>query len=136
MTTRTAALRFTDLSAWRQKAKELYPSAVEGAGGPTIHTYLVPHGNGYLTVAMFNGTHGGWVRAPHGTPGGGMRSIRATRYHDTETGCALGYRQDLPTLWRIYVRDAECQWAAVGPHYRTKSELLADLDRYARSWGF
>ena len=53
-------------------------------------------------------------------------TIRPTRYE------ALGYRQDGPGLWRIYARDGD---AAVGPHYASRTELLADLARYAKDYG-
>ena len=56
-------------------------------------------------------------------------AVRPTRYVE------LGYRCDGPGLWRIYdVMDATSP-AAVGPQYRTKAELLADLERYARDFG-
>lgn len=41
----------------------------------------------------------------------------------------LGYEKHGPSLWRII--DTETG-SAVGPQYRTKAELLADLERYAR----
>jgi hypothetical protein len=44
----------------------------------------------------------------------------------------LGYRKDSSRLWRIYALDGP---AAVGPLYRTKAELLADLERFAREYG-
>lgn len=54
--------------------------------------------------------------------------IRETRYQ------GLGYRQDGARLWRVY--DTACgRPAAVGAHYITKAELLADLDRYATEYG-
>ena len=53
---------------------------------------------------------------------------RPTRFKE------LGYRQDGPSLWRICdVRDEPP--AAVGPFYKTKAGLLADLDRYASEYG-
>ena len=54
--------------------------------------------------------------------------LRATRFYDT-----LAYREVAPGLWRIY--DITDRPAAVGPHYRTKSELLADLERFAEVFG-
>ena len=54
-----------------------------------------------------------------------MESIRPTRFPE------LGYRKDGPSLWRIYA-DME---SAVGPFYRTKVELLGDLERYAHFYG-
>jgi hypothetical protein len=45
----------------------------------------------------------------------------------------LGYRCDGPSLWRIY--DITDTPQPVGPQYRTKAELLADLDRYAKNFG-
>ena len=44
----------------------------------------------------------------------------------------LGYRKDGPNLWRICATD---DGSAVGPHYRTKAELLADLERFAAEFG-
>lgn len=55
--------------------------------------------------------------------------IRPTRYPE------LGYRQDGPGLWRIYAVAHGSQPAAVGPHYRSKAELLGDLVRYATEYG-
>jgi len=55
--------------------------------------------------------------------------IRATRFEE------LGYRQDGPNLWRIYdIMDPDSP-GAVGPHYKTKAELLADLEDYAAGFG-
>lgn len=56
-------------------------------------------------------------------------TVRSTRF------AILGYRQDAPGLWRIYDTSDPRRPAAVGPHYRTKMELLADLPRYARDFG-
>ncbi len=55
---------------------------------------------------------------------------RPTRY----TG--LGYAQIARGLWRVLdCHDERPQ--AVGPHYSTRTELLADLDRYAHeAWGY
>lgn len=55
-----------------------------------------------------------------------MMQIYPTRYPE------LGYAQHGPNLWRII--DMETG-AAIGPHYKSKTELLADLDRYARVFG-
>lgn len=45
----------------------------------------------------------------------------------------LGYRQDFRACWRVV--DLE-SGSSVGPQYRTRAELLADLERYAReNWG-
>lgn len=56
-------------------------------------------------------------------------TLRQTRYPE------LCYMQQGPRLWRfIYV--GEGRESTVGPQYRTKAELLADLERYAREWGF
>ncbi|UGY15181.1 hypothetical protein HAP48_0042765 [Bradyrhizobium septentrionale] len=44
----------------------------------------------------------------------------------------LAYAQHAKDLWRIIATDTD---QAVGPHYRTKAELLADLDRYAKEFG-
>lgn len=48
---------------------------------------------------------------------------RPTRYAE------FGYRQDADRIWRVI--DAETG-AAIGPYYRTKVELLVDLDGFAR----
>lgn len=48
----------------------------------------------------------------------------------------LSYVQRGPGLWRIVVWETGCNPADVGPHYRTKAELLADAERYAREYGF
>ncbi len=58
--------------------------------------------------------------------------MTATRFPE------LGYRMDAPGLWRIYdIIDlkADGSPAAIGPQYANKLELLADLDRYATSFG-
>lgn len=55
-------------------------------------------------------------------------TIRPTRF------ATLGYRQDDTSLWRVYNMDGDTPHA-VGPHYRTKAELLADLERYANEYG-
>lgn len=45
----------------------------------------------------------------------------------------LGYTLSEPGLWRVVDLSTG---AHVGPHYRSKAELLADLERYARqNWG-
>lgn len=51
---------------------------------------------------------------------------RPTRYD------GLGFEKHAPNLWRIIDTNTH---AAVGPHYRSRAELLADLDRYAREYG-
>jgi hypothetical protein len=45
----------------------------------------------------------------------------------------LQYRQDFPGCWRFV--DAETQ-ASIGHQYRTRAELMVDLDRYAYESGF
>lgn len=42
----------------------------------------------------------------------------------------LGYIKDAPSLWR-FVDLTDNSQARVGPQYKTKIELLCDLDRYA-----
>ena len=45
----------------------------------------------------------------------------------------IGYAKICPGYWSVIALDDNAQ---VGPQYRTKGELLADLPRYARdSWG-
>jgi hypothetical protein len=50
---------------------------------------------------------------------------RATRFPE------LFYAPICPNLWRILDVDG----AAIGPQYRSKAELLADLNRYAADYG-
>lgn len=56
----------------------------------------------------------------------GPEDPRPTRYKE------LGYRNDAPGLWRIVTTEDN---QAVGPFYVTKTELLADLSRYAKEYG-
>ena len=44
----------------------------------------------------------------------------------------LAYRRDAPHIWRIIATET---MQSIGPHYFTRAELLADLDRYARDYG-
>lgn len=53
-------------------------------------------------------------------------TIHSTRYAE------LGYVHDGPSLWRIVDLTTGSR---VGLHYRTRLELLADLERYAESFG-
>ncbi|MCP3017412.1 hypothetical protein [Cupriavidus basilensis] len=63
-------------------------------------------------------------------------TIHRTRY------AGLGYANTNPAgkpLWRVIDLHNDLRNdrnAAVGPLYETKSELLADLDRYAKTWGY
>ena len=57
-----------------------------------------------------------------------VETIHRTRYAE------LGYVQDAPTLWRIVDLSGGLQ-GRVGPLYRTKTELLGDLERYAAAFG-
>lgn len=60
-------------------------------------------------------------------------TIHSTRY------IGLGYANTNPAgkaYWRI-IDLHECKTErVVGPIYSTKVELLADLDRYAKTWGY
>ncbi len=59
-------------------------------------------------------------------------NVRPTRY------VYLGYVQDGPRLWRLVDLTHEVCGLnpRVGPHYPTRAELLADLERYTRAcWG-
>jgi len=48
----------------------------------------------------------------------------------------LYYANFGPSYWRIVVRDREDgATAVVGPHYATRQELLADLERFATDYG-
>jgi len=44
----------------------------------------------------------------------------------------LSYEKHAAGLWRIIATDTG---QAIGPHYASKAELLADLERYAREYG-
>ena len=44
----------------------------------------------------------------------------------------LNYEEHDVHLWRIIDMDSE---RAVGPHYESRAELLADLGRFARAFG-
>ena len=52
-------------------------------------------------------------------------------YQKTRYG-ELGYTKLAPGMWTFVATDTGAQ---VGTMYRTKSEMLADLHRYATSWG-
>ena len=56
-----------------------------------------------------------------------MDGIKPTRFAE------LGYRCDGRQLWRIY--DLSGIVGPVGPQYRSKAELIADLERYAIAFG-
>jgi hypothetical protein len=53
--------------------------------------------------------------------------IHPTRFEE------LGYAKLAPGLWRVV--DTSAGDAVVGPHYRTRVELLTDLERYATEYG-
>lgn len=52
--------------------------------------------------------------------------VRPTRYKE------LGYMQQGRSLWRLVDQESA---SVVGPQYKTKAELLGDLDRYAKDFG-
>jgi hypothetical protein len=54
-------------------------------------------------------------------------NARPTRFND------LGYRQDAPGIWRFVDMSTD---AVIGPAYRTKLELLANAEQFARDRGF
>ncbi len=56
----------------------------------------------------------------------GDLELRKTRFPE------LAYTNITPGLWRIVDTSTK---QTVGPHYATKAELLADLERYARDFG-
>lgn len=59
--------------------------------------------------------------------------IHRTRY------AGLGYANTNPAgkpIWRVIDLHDEGRAATVGEQYQTKDELLADLDRYAKTWGY
>jgi len=47
----------------------------------------------------------------------------------------LMYEQQATNLWRIIDVDGVDGQAAIGPRYKSRAELLADLDRFAREFG-
>jgi hypothetical protein len=54
---------------------------------------------------------------------------RPTRFKE------LGFCCHAPNLWRIMDITDDPRGAAVGPFYRSKDELLADLNRFAEDFG-
>jgi len=59
----------------------------------------------------------------------GGSETRDTRFEN------LGYRCDGPKLWRIVDKQGGLVGgfhSAIGPQYKSKGELLADLERFAR----
>jgi hypothetical protein len=56
-------------------------------------------------------------------------SIRQTRYDQ------LGYVKHAANLWRFVVEDEDGRTAVTGPQYKSKGELLADLERFAANYG-
>ncbi len=62
-----------------------------------------------------------------------MDTIHPTRYPE------LSYVHETPGLWRIVDAlgglNASGFLSRIGPHYRTRAELLADLARYASVYG-
>ncbi len=59
----------------------------------------------------------------------GPPKARPTRFE------GLGYRMDAPGLWR-FVDTSDGMEATIGPQYKTKLELLADLGNFAQERGF
>lgn len=57
-------------------------------------------------------------------------TIHPTRFAE------LAYINQTRGLWRFIATDALPQISVVGPQYRTRAELLADMSTYARdAWG-
>jgi len=63
-------------------------------------------------------------------------TLHETRYK--ADGQCLLYSNPAPRLWRVLHMDTkhDKQPREVGPQYLSKTELLADLPRYAEEWGF
>ena len=55
-----------------------------------------------------------------------IRNVQKTRFKE------LGYVNIAPSLWRILDRQT---MQFIGPQYATKTELLADLERFATVYG-
>ena len=55
--------------------------------------------------------------------------MRSTRFR------YLGYDKVAPNIWRIFDL-CDGRESAVGPIYKTRAELLADLERFARAFGY
>lgn len=61
-----------------------------------------------------------------------IQSNRATKTRFAE----LGILKCTPSLWRIVdITEGLDSGRVIGPHYRSKMELLADLPRYAQEFG-
>jgi hypothetical protein len=60
-------------------------------------------------------------------------TIQSTQY------AGLGFANTNPAgvpCWRVIDRHDEAREASVGPLYKSKAELLEDLPRYAKTWGY
>jgi hypothetical protein len=58
------------------------------------------------------------------------QKLHSTRYPELKYGLVC------PGTWRIFSKwEGETEYGAVGPQYPTKTELLCDLDRYAKGCG-
>ena len=58
------------------------------------------------------------------------QKLHSTRYPELKYGLVC------PGTWRIFSKwEGETEYGAVGPQYPTKTELLCDIDRYAKGCG-
>ena len=60
--------------------------------------------------------------------------FHATRFGSG--GQSLSFAMIDRGTWSFFHDDGDGDKRRVGPHYRTKAELLADATRYGESWGF
>ena len=50
----------------------------------------------------------------------------------TQKLCYMQWGKD----WRLVIKENACLPAVVGPIYKSKMELLCDLERFAKEYGF
>jgi hypothetical protein len=67
-----------------------------------------------------------------------FNGVNEIKIHSTQYA-GLGYANTNPAgvaLWRVIDQHDKGREASVGPLYKSKAELLADLPRYAATWGY
>lgn len=77
-------------------------------------------------------------RSKHDIPVRGYVNLTMKHTRFAENGQSLLYANIPGVGWSFFHMDTESHIrpARVGDIYRSEKELLADLNRYAKSWGF